>query len=94
MLVCAGVVGLLVWESEEGVLDKSCLVCTAAGGLLVWELEDSGGVDAGLIWGRSQTQFAYVPVFYRRTGFLDVPNGGIWFFYVRFSDHHDLKPYY
>jgi hypothetical protein len=32
MLVCAGVVGLLVWESEEGVLDKSCLVCAAAEG--------------------------------------------------------------
>jgi hypothetical protein len=31
-------------------------VCAAAGGLLVWELEDSGGVDAGLIWGRSRTE--------------------------------------
>jgi hypothetical protein len=51
---------------EEGVLDKSCLVCPAAGGLLVWELEDSGGVDAGLIWGRSRTEFRV------RTGFLSM----------------------
>jgi hypothetical protein len=64
MLVYAGVGGLLVWESEDSVLDKSCLVCTATGGLLVWELEDSGGVDAGLIWGRSRTEFRV------RIGFL------------------------